>query len=302
MLRYYILLAVLLVSGRATAGECPADAVPIQIITGRWLDDKDVIVTLEDGTQKNVSARIRGDAVNVLSAFTHSDPSFSYFVKTVTQHVAGRLGKDNLCTDNPDSTKHSRLRFVNWPLTIGEVNPLALISIPDRKLPASCRIVSPWIDFSFGRSPVPWVQGVVRWNERQLLADQAILAGARNVPSGVVMPLKFREFGHFELEYANSEIMREREPVATPIDAYIPEDLMWLFRRSWQSTRGPFGSFVAHSMDIAIKKGIKNYTGLTIALIDRCLASDGEELHYSNILDAADLISLEQYKIDTPLR
>ena len=301
MLRSSLLLVAMITACSATAGECSADAVPIKIITGRWLDDEDIIVTYKDGTVKNISALIRGDAVNVLSAFTHSDPSFSYFVKTVTQHVAGRLGKDNLCTNNPDSTKHSRLRFVNWPST-GEVNPLALISTPDRKLSANCRIVSPWIDFSFGRSPVPWVQGVVRWNKRQLLADQAILAGARNVPPGVAMLLKQGEFAHFASEYANSEIMREREPVVTPIEAYIPADLMWLFRRAVQTTRWPFGSAASYAMDSAMKKSTENYTTLTTALIDRCFASEGENLHYSSILDAADLISLKQYKIDTPFR
>jgi len=303
MFRYYLLLAVLLVSCRATAGECPADAVPIQIIAGEKSDDKDIIVTFNDGTKENVSALIREDAANVLSAFTHSDPSFSYFVETVTQHVAGRLGKDNLCTDNPDSTRRSSLRFVNWPITIGEVNPLALISIPDRKHSASCRIVSPWIDFSFGRSPVPWVQGVVRWNQRQLLADQAILDGASNVPQGVAIPLTQREFFHFAFEYADSEI--DHVPATAklkPIAARVPADLMWLFRRAVQTTRWPFDSEAMVTMRKATEKSTEKYTALTIALIDRCFASDGEELHYSSILDVADLISLKQYKIDTPLR
>ncbi|MDR1351570.1 MAG: hypothetical protein LBJ59_12495 [Zoogloeaceae bacterium] len=52
-------------------------------------------------------------------------------------------------------------------------------------------------------------------------------------------------------------------------------------------------------------KGTEGYTRLVLALIDRCFASDeatGAHLHYNNILDAADLIPLEQYKIDMPVR
>ena len=52
-------------------------------------------------------------------------------------------------------------------------------------------------------------------------------------------------------------------------------------------------------MDTAIEKGAERYTKLVIALIDRCLASGEVDVHYSSILDVSDLISLEQYKIDT---
>ena len=51
-----------------------------------------------------------------------------------------------------------------------------------------------------------------------------------------------------------------------------------------------------------MKQNAEGYTKLVTALIDRCFASDGTAIHYNNILDVADLISLKQYKIDTPIR
>ena len=51
-------------------------------------------------------------------------------------------------------------------------------------------------------------------------------------------------------------------------------------------------------MDRTIKKNAENYTQLVTALIDRCFASDKADLRYNSILDAADLVSLERYKID----
>ena len=80
----------------------------------------------------------------------------------------------------------------------------------------------------------------------------------------------------------------------------IPADLLWLFRHSWQSTRGgPFTGEALSAMDKARKKSVEPYTKLVIALIDRCLTSEGATLHYSNILDVAGLIPLDQYKIDS---
>jgi len=163
-----------------------------------------------------------------------------------------------------------------------------------------CRISSPWIDLAFERRPVPWIRGIVRWNQRQLLADQAVLAGARNVPPGVAMPLRGSEYSHFAHEYESSEI--PPQPAAKSIEERVPPDLLWLFRRAWQSTRGPFEGYVNASMRKATEKGAEGYTKLVIALIDRCFASDGADIHYNSILDTADLISLEQYKIDTPIR
>jgi len=52
---------------------------------------------------------------------------------------------------------------------------------------------------------------------------------------------------------------------------------------------------------LALHPSLRPYTKLVIALIDRCFAADGADLHYNSILDAADLIPLEEYKIDTPL-
>jgi len=309
MVRYSFLLAAIMMASSATAGECPAEAVPIQIIEGVGYDsfpNHDFILTLEDGTVKDVSHNGGRNNEFAFSAFKNANPHFSYFVKTVTKHVADRLGKENLCINNHDSRKRSLLQFVNWRLFIGREKLLTSVPSIDRidnNLSGSCRVVSPWIDIVIGRSPVPWVRGVVRWNQRQLLADQAILDGASNVPPGVAMPLTQREFFHFAFEYADSEI--DHVPATAklkPIAARVPADLMWLFRRAVQTTRWPFDSEAMVTMRKATEKSTEKYTALTIALIDRCFASDGEELHYSSILDAADLISLKQYKIDTPFR
>lgn len=286
MLRFSLFMTSVMATSTSTASgasQCPVDTVPIQITN-----------------------ETRSGPVTTLSGSNLSNtyPNFRAFVTAVTEHVAARLARDKFCITgaDTDSTKQSLLQFVKWPLATSGNEPLAPVSSLDARPSGGCRITSPWIDLTFERRPVPRIRGVIRWNERQLLADQAVLSGASNVPPGVAMPLKQREFTHFaEVEYAGSEI--PRKPAAEPIEARVPPDLLWLFRRAWQSTRGPFSNGAMGSMNRAMQTGAEGYTQLVTALIDRCFASEnGADIHYSSILDVADLISVEQYKINTPIR
>lgn len=281
MLRFSLLMAGVTAAGASTAGgvsQCPVDTVPIQIMAATWRDPEATLSTAD----------------------MRSAPHFRAFVTTVTKHVAARLGEDKLCIDSADSKKRSLLQFVNWPLVIGNklLEPAPSL---DARPSGGCRISSPWVDLAFERRPVPWVRAVVRWNERQLLADQAVLAGVRNVPTGVAMPLAQSAYHGFAYPYADSEI--RRLPAAQPIEERTPPDLLWLFRQSPQSTLVPFGGTAHGTMNTAMERSAERYTQLVIAVIDHCFASDdGADIHYSSILDVADLISLEQYKIATPIR
>jgi len=258
--------------------QCPVDTIPIQIVG-------------ESGS----------DSVITLSADRlPSDPQFRAFVTAVTKHVVARLDRDKLCIDSADSKKRSLLQFVNWSIANWGNMRTFPMSLPDARPAGVCRITSPWIDLAIERKPVPSIRGVVRWNQRQLLADQALLAGARNVPSGVAMPLKQKDFLSFARAYADSELLGKS--AAKPIEERVPTDLLWLFRHSWQTTFAPFEGEAIGSMHVAMKKGAEHYTKLVIALIDRCFDAGGAEIQYNSILDAADLVSLEQYKINTLTR
>lgn len=282
MYRLFLFVVSVMAASTSMAGgvsQCSVDTVPIQILGATWNDPKTILS----------------------AADMRSDPYFRAFVTAVTQHVAARLAKDKLCIDSAESKKQSLLQFVNWPLATSGNEPLAPAPSLDARQSGGCRISSPWIDLAFERKPVPWVKGVVRWNERQLLADQAVLAGAPNVPLGVAKTLKQVEFENLAYPYADSEIRGLR--IAQPIEERIPPDLLWLFRGSPQSTYMPFGEIAKSAMRAAMKESAKHYTQLAIAVIDRCFAAnDGADIHYSSILDISDLISLEQYKITPPIR
>jgi hypothetical protein len=279
MLRFFLFMAGVIAAGTGMAGEvssCPVDTVPIQIMTP-W----------------------SGDEIK----------HFRAFVTAVTEHINSRLVRDKLCINGAEDTDSMRsatsgnrslLQFVHWRIAIyNEFLVPVMTSIGGLPFP-SCRISSPWIDLVVYREPIPYVtqlsqiRGIVRWNERQFLADQAVLDGVCNVPPGKAMPLSPDDFGYFRVEYEDTELSHPRKPAAKPIEERVPPDILWLFRRS-KRTRD--ADLVSSAMLMA---GAEGYTKLVIALIDRCFASGRESFHYNSILDAADLIPLEQYKIDMP--
>ena len=260
---------------------CSVDTVPIQIILGT---KQRPVTTLPD------------------AQIIDFPPGFAIFVKTVTEHIAAKLAQDNLCLGSAESQEHSLLQFVQLGLDV--MTPIASIPSLEAESHDVCRISSPWIDIVIERKPVPWIRAIVRYNERQLLADQAVLEGARNVPSGIALPLTVSEFDRYaDLEYARTEIhyFRLRRLVTKPIEKRVPPDLLWLFRRAWQNPDSRFSSPALASMRQAMKIGADGYTKITTALIDRCFDPDGADIHYDNILDIDDLVLLEQYKIVTPI-
>jgi hypothetical protein len=293
MLRFFLFMVGVMTVGTSAAGEvspCSYE-VPIQII-----------VPSTNGFKIKTSA-------------AEVDPEhFRAFVTAVTKHINSRLTRDKFCITSAKNMENigiageehrSLLQFVRWPLFMDSEYIVPLQPYTGWHGDTICRLSSPWMDLTIERKPVPQIVGIFRWNERQLLADQAVLAGAKNVPLNMAMPLMPSELGHFmsEYEHADEELFYSRKlgkPAPKPIEERVPPDLLWLLRPSGGGGRRPFIGHVTGAMDKAAEKSAKGYTKLVLALIDRCFAapSGKENLHYTNILDAADLIPLEQYKID----
>ncbi|TFH84737.1 hypothetical protein EQG41_20820 [Billgrantia azerbaijanica] len=223
-----------------------------------------------------------------------ADVHFRAFVRTVTGHISSWL--TGACVDRERCSEASRLHFVRLPLASSGDEPIGAVPALEAWPSDTCRVSSPWIDLAIQRTPSPQVRGVVRWNERQLLLDQAVIAGLRNPLDTPPEPLTGSEFERLAQEYADAEILRQ--PLAQPVEERIPPDLLWLFRHSWQSTRGPFAGMARGAMRAAVERGAEGYTQLVVALIDHCLASEGGRHQYTSVRDVANLFSVEQYRID----
>jgi hypothetical protein len=285
MLRFFLLMVGVMAASTGAAGEvspCSVDTVPIEIMT-----------------PGNSGSRI----IRSVAELSDSDPHFRAFVAIVTEHVAARLAREQLCINDNMNTaqwKRSLLQFVYWHLNLGSDFIVPVLQGTGGQ-PIDCRISSPWVDLVVMRGPAPRVRGIFRWNERQLLAVQAVLSGAHVVPPGVAMPLNDWEFRHFADKYQVTAL--EKRPAAKLIVEFVPPDILWLFRRSpFNELVGPFSGSASDGMRQATEKAAEGYTKFVLALVDRCFAStDGANLRYNSILDAAGLMPW-QYRIDMPVR
>jgi len=306
---------------------CSVDMVPIQIVGERGRP----VTTLSAAIAGPKFGGVPGSAAEYLhrSNLEAAGPyanlggvPFGPFVATVTEYLAARLAKENLCLDNPDSKERSLLQFVNWPHVAWWNKAPPPMQPLDAPPSSGCRLSSPWVDLAFERKPVPWIRGIVRWNARQFLADQAVLDGVQDVPPGVVIPMELREYHRLSDKYRDflflrwqivkdipalraigiaideskaQEVLDKSELMEKQIEEGIPPDILWFFRRAQFTSLAGFGDG-----RVQMEKGTEGYTKLIIALIDRCLASDGADIRYNSIMDVADPSLLEQYKIDMP--
>ena len=209
------------------------------------------------------------------------------------------MAQRKLCLNSDESKKRSLIQFA--PRT-GNSERDPLPSVPPLRAGSSgvCRVTSPWVELVVERKPVPAVRAIFYYSERQLLVDQAMLAGARNVPPGVAMPLSYEELRQYAEEYALSEI--RGEPAGKSIEERVPPDILWLFRHIADQGGNGFNTFAIESMGAAMRMRSEEYTKIVASLIDHCFESKGsKDIHYNSILDVSDLLPLEQYKIITPI-
>ena len=159
MLRIFLLMIGVMAATASSAGSaspCANGTVPVEIT------DKTLF-----GGKINPS----------FPSASSSDPLFRAFVSAVTQHIANWQVRKELCLPDDANRKLSRLQFVAWPVAFHKDISLAPIPSLDALPSGGCRVTSPWIDLAYERKPVPRINAVVRWNARQFLADQAVLAG-----------------------------------------------------------------------------------------------------------------------------
>jgi hypothetical protein len=289
MFRFFLFVVGMMAAGAGMAGDaspCPGDTLPVRILT----PDR---------------SSFEPRPFDVAEIKIHSPSGFSGFVIVVTERITAQLAKEKLCITGAENTENmdiaernhrSLLLFVDWPLSIH--GDYIVPVMPFAGGTSGCKISSPWIDFTFVRTPVPSIHGVIRWSERQMLADQAVLTGVRHVPTGVAMPLKMYELGQFVFEYGNTDLSDPR--AVRSIEDLVPPDILWLLRRSPHTATNHM-TYYAKMNDVS-KKGAEGYTKLVLALLDRCFASNEEILRFHNILDVDDPVLFEQYKIDMPLR
>ena len=277
----FIVVSVTMIGGTCMAenvSTCPVDTVPIKILNRRG---NNPVTTLSVAKK----------------SFNSGTPSFNALVTTVTEHLAAKLAQENLCLNSAESQERSLVQFVFMHLGTKTLNP----SLPPEQPSDGCRISSPWIDIDIERGPVPSVRAVVRFSEHQLLADQAVLAGAQNIPPGSYLPLEGEEFSRYIIEYLDRYgIDSVKKTFEKPIEEIVPPDILWLLDRTQDNDFPSLRMNIGATMGNAMEAGAEAYTKIVNTLIDHCFASGGANINYNSVNDVADLLPLEQYKVDMP--
>ncbi len=223
-------------------------------------------------------------------------PEFRSFVRAVTDHVLSRLA--GACLRHRSLEPAIDLLFVRLPLVSPGNDPLEPApSIRTDGADIMCRLDSPWVKLAVWNSGPVLARAVFIWNERQFLQDQALLSGAGHPVTTVPSPLANRMFKQHARDYADYVLTSPPTPQTNAILAErIPADVLWLFRYSWQSTRGPFLYSAWGGMKTVLERAAGGHTKVVLGLINQCLASKAVEQRYENILQLNE-IPLRDYKI-----
>lgn len=260
------------------AGDC---SIPLAVI--RIVDE-------------STGAEISGEALPTLP-----DSLFKDFIIAITTHLASRLGPSTPGFPSGAGPADLSLLFISRPLII----PAGAAKVAQRpgppRPPGAGHLDSPWVQLTIGRSPKSTLQAVFLWNERQVLLDQAQLAGA-TLPPGP-QSLSDQVFEHYVQDYADSVLLapspEERVRAQDSIGQRIPADILWLFRHAWQSTFAPFSMEARHALGLTLKRAAPAYIALVEALVDRGLAQDLQEERYSTLRELQGIVDVSAYRLDS---
>lgn len=151
-------------------------------------------------------------------------------------------------------------------------------------------------------SPKPIVRAAFVWSERQFLFDQALLSSGRSSPTKTLLSIDEQIFGQYVGDYTNSVLLAaspEAKSVAQAnISKRLPAEILWLFRKAWQSTFAPFLMEVDNALRSTIQRGESGYTDIAKVLVDRFLESAKIEIGYKSILDLKDIFASDKYRIN----
>lgn len=277
--------ALLLLIGAATVSD-------VHAASGR-MPMSPVISVIDEFSGK----RLAGESLSTLS-----DPGFKEFVSEVSKQIWRMTGETAQRAKPAEGKPEVTLLFIRRPLLASTAAPVSVPIEPDwPKSEMSCRLDSPWAKISLARTPKLKLHGVFIWSERQMLMDQAMLAGAKADPVSPAATLAEAVFDRYVQDYENSVLQaatpQARETARVRVAERISPDVLWLLRHAWQGTLAPFSMEARYALDAAIARAAPHYTDLAVALSGRCLSA-GKGGNYPHVLELQGVYDTGKYRID----
>jgi hypothetical protein len=262
------------------AGDCSIPPVAIRIV------------------DESTGTQISGEALPSLP-----DSLFKEFIIATTTHLASKLAHFTPGCQSSTGPVDLSLLFIYRPLITPAGKARVAPGPEPRRPPEAFHLDSPWVQLTISRSPKPTIHAVFLWDERQVLLDQALLAGASLPSPPAPQSLSDQVFERYVQDYADSVLLapspEERARAQEAIAARIPADVLWLFRHAWQSTFAPFSMEARHALGLTLKRAAPAYIAMVEALVDRGLAATGQEERYRNLLELHGIVDVSAYRIDS---
>jgi len=156
------------------------------------------------------------------------------------------------------------LLFIKRPLVkqTGE-SPDNLPTSDKHGEPGLRRLNSPWVRIEISGQPVRRMDAVFVWNERQVLRDQAFMAGG--APSSKASPVSIdgAVLGQYSAEYDNLVLRAPIGRAKAGLDELAtrtPPEILWLYQHAVQSTFADFSVFAMAALDAILAKSRPGYT------------------------------------------
>jgi hypothetical protein len=178
---------------------------------------------------------------------------------------------------------------------------------------------SPWLQLSL--TPDCKLTAVFIWNKRQLIADQAFLAGVLPVTKGIVTPIndpnRFlpKEYkqsvillgdyskavpGGLVAERPSVALDKQQETVKRFVAHKYPPDLFWFFSliksSKFMMDAGTFSSQLIRNERRLSRHANTVQAELVMALASRFIGKSSQHLKYNSILDVESLVDLSKYR------
>jgi hypothetical protein len=140
------------------------------------------------------------------------------------------------------------------------------------------------------------------WNERQFLWDQLLLRNPASRAPRPLLPLNDTDVQRQADLYAQRVLMNRVSASDPALRRAIPADILLLFTRAPQSTRGPFALAALSTMPSLTRAALPATNALTQVLINRCLTQRSGSISITRLAELKGIFDINRLRLPASAR
>ncbi|GJD51275.1 hypothetical protein OPKNFCMD_4028 [Methylobacterium crusticola] len=233
------------------------------------------------------------------------DPLFRTFVSEISNTIQIRYRIDEICSQKDSNNPTSGVIFIQTPLIISDTDEIINLLID--RLDASRAgflVDSPWVKVVRTVAPACGLKIYFLWNERQFLIDQAVISNPVATAGYRADPIEGRAFADWAQAYEDVVLQQGNKPDSTEtiskLRSSIPDDVIWLFTHSPQSTRGSFSVIALSAAQRLREKALMQYTEMVLHILAGQDLQSSRSSNFKTIADVYTADKLQNLRINMP--